>query len=347
MFADDEAEHLITLRFASPVAYNEDLAALNMAMAVGAQSHPEYRSNPHIAATLFSRAHKFAFMGMLASPSTKMVRLFLLLAFFLLGAGRRNASSMYMGIAARAAVMKGLHQRQALQGLPPSEVDARCAQYQSLIHTTMLTKARIRTWNSLRVLDVLAGFIIGRPQHIPEVWHSRRCNNDSAGDSSARSAEGAFDRLARGCDSVEDIVRQLRSGNMLHYPTAENLLERLRKWIQTLPEASRNLSYDAPLDLNTDERRELMGNINISCVYYFGVMLITRPFLIAYLLSRLRGNAPHHLNANPESSSEEGADNHDISKLAQVCVGSMIYLAEMCRGLKKLGFLFGNLCLLQ
>lgn len=37
-----------------------------------------------------------------------MIRLFLLLTFYMLGANQRNAAAMYLGIATRAAVVLGL-----------------------------------------------------------------------------------------------------------------------------------------------------------------------------------------------------------------------------------------------
>lgn len=76
-------------------------------------------------------------------------------------------------------------------------------------------------------------------------------------------------------------------------------------------------------------------------------MLITRPFLIAYLVSRLRGRAPDHLIVDPDEATDVRIKNHEVSKLAQVCVGSVVYLTEMLQRLQKLGFAYGNLCLLQ
>lgn len=46
---------------------------------------------------------------MLENPSLEMVSLFLLMSFYMLGACRRNAAFMYLGVAARAAVALGLH----------------------------------------------------------------------------------------------------------------------------------------------------------------------------------------------------------------------------------------------
>lgn len=46
---------------------------------------------------------------MLEDPCLDMVRCFLLMAFYMLGACRRNAAFMYIGVAAKAASALGLH----------------------------------------------------------------------------------------------------------------------------------------------------------------------------------------------------------------------------------------------
>ena len=63
-----------------------------------------------------SLAQSAAFAGMLESQSLYTVQIFLLLSFYMLAAGRRDAVFMYLGIAARAAVVIKLgaeHQSQS------------------------------------------------------------------------------------------------------------------------------------------------------------------------------------------------------------------------------------------
>lgn len=61
------------------------------------------------AAKLFSYARKIALEGMLENPSLDMVRAFLLMAFYMFGACRRNSAFMYLGVASKAADILGLH----------------------------------------------------------------------------------------------------------------------------------------------------------------------------------------------------------------------------------------------
>lgn len=50
-----------------------------------------------------------AFNGMLEYPSINLVRMFLLMAFYMLGASRRNSAFMYIGVASKSADILGLH----------------------------------------------------------------------------------------------------------------------------------------------------------------------------------------------------------------------------------------------
>ena len=88
----------------------EDLAAHDMALAIGAQARANGPRDAQTAATYFSRAQSIAFRDMLSHTSLSMVRLFTLLAFFTLGACQQNAAFMYLGVAAKAAIVLGLHQ---------------------------------------------------------------------------------------------------------------------------------------------------------------------------------------------------------------------------------------------
>jgi Fungal specific transcription factor domain len=56
-------------------------------------------------------AQRIAFEGLLCEPSIAMLQIFTLMAFYLMGACRRNAAFMYLGIACKAACSLGLQGR--------------------------------------------------------------------------------------------------------------------------------------------------------------------------------------------------------------------------------------------
>jgi hypothetical protein len=84
-------------------------AALDLMVSIGAQCRAADAVDHRYASTLFSRAQKSVMGDGLEDPSIDMVRCFLLMTFYMLGACRRNAAFMYLGIASQASSALGLH----------------------------------------------------------------------------------------------------------------------------------------------------------------------------------------------------------------------------------------------
>jgi hypothetical protein len=78
-------------------------------VAIGAQSLPNDRKTIQVEQFYFARGQRRAFANMLEDPSVDLVRVFLLMSFYMLGACRRNTAFMYLGVASRAAVALGFH----------------------------------------------------------------------------------------------------------------------------------------------------------------------------------------------------------------------------------------------
>lgn len=99
-------------------------AAFNLALAIGAQvrGQAEYLQ---LSKAYFLRAREIAFDGMLMSQNLNTVRHFVLLTFYSLGACNRNAASMFLTIAAKAAVILGLHSSENDRDLPEEELSTR------------------------------------------------------------------------------------------------------------------------------------------------------------------------------------------------------------------------------
>jgi hypothetical protein len=87
----------------------EDLTAIYMMIAIGAQCKGRTQADLLCAARYFCQARKMAFEGFLEDPTVYMARDFLLMAFYMFGACRRNAAFMYIGVAAKASIVLGLH----------------------------------------------------------------------------------------------------------------------------------------------------------------------------------------------------------------------------------------------
>ncbi|CAI7629707.1 unnamed protein product [Penicillium glandicola] len=308
----------------------EDTAALDLALAIGAQVEGD-NEDQNLAKGYFCRARQIAFEDMLMGQSLSTVRLFLLMAFYMLGACHRNAASMFLAVATKAAIILNLQSPINHGNLSTNDFEQ-----------------RQRVWNSIRNIDILGSFILGKPKNLPSKQPS--LIPTVIGTEEETHALSTFYATGQACNILEDIAETLSKDNLLHVPTAERLLERLRQWSRDLPPGIRRFSHVSTSqdgDLKSTDRQALVGSMHVSCVYYFAVILITRPYLIAYLTSRLRGKAPDQLISDPDEASDINIKNNKVSKLAQVCVSSAIYMVEMCQRAKASGFDFGNLCLLK
>ena len=281
--------------------------------------------------------------GMLMKPTLSMVRLFLLMTFYMLGVYHRSAATMYLTVATKAAVVLGLDN---LRDISAGSLDSRYSDVLFRNYNNQAEHGRSRTWTSLRILDVLASFILGRPQNLLPTMQSA-LQSDNINEALTRSGRANFAAMSKGCSLVEDIVQVQRKESLLNVSTAEELLNRLRCWTQSLPDTVRQFSSGDVSGLDPADRQALIGSVHISCLYYFGVILITRPFLVAYLMSRLRGRAPDHLINDPKEASDLRIKNNKVSRLAQVCFGAATHMAVTLQKIKGSGFTLGNLCFVK
>lgn len=111
MGSDDD----LTSGFPSPADPKSDreetrAAILDLVVAIGAQSRRQEPGSLHAERFYFARGQHRTFSNFLEDPSMDLVRVFILMAFYMLGACRRNAAFMYLGVASRAAVALGLHE---------------------------------------------------------------------------------------------------------------------------------------------------------------------------------------------------------------------------------------------
>ncbi|KAJ5980615.1 hypothetical protein N7481_007913 [Penicillium waksmanii] len=182
-----------------------DLKAIfDLVFAIGAQARG-VGNDPQISTSHFLRARGTAFQGMLMTQTLDMVRLFTLLTFYTLGACNRNAASMFLSVAAKAAVILSLNATGNHQNSSEEEI---CA----------------RVWISVRNLDVLSSFIFGRPKSLPALatdWLESPQYDLGRG----RNSCPLFTAMAKACNLLDQIVDTLGiNGNILHVPAAEDLL---------------------------------------------------------------------------------------------------------------------------
>jgi hypothetical protein len=106
------------------------MALADLMISIGAQCCKTEPSIVQAGNFVFARGQRHAFKGMLEDPNLELVRAFLLMSFYMLGACHRNVAFLYLGVATQAAVALGLHSKDSYASVP---ADDRQKRYQFLI----------------------------------------------------------------------------------------------------------------------------------------------------------------------------------------------------------------------
>ncbi|KAL4736361.1 hypothetical protein BDV11DRAFT_211283 [Aspergillus similis] len=309
---------------------NKKMAVLrDIMIAIGAQSSKTDLS-PAIMRPerfFFKRAQQCAFAGMLENPSMDLIRLFILLSFYMLGACRRNAAFMYLGVAARAAAALGLH----LTAVTPFDADEQ--------QKRQLTNHRTRVWMSLCTLDLLVSSILGRPPATANL-HSEPADIESTPPIGAGD-----DRLVASYNMtriLDEIVSRLYNEKAASTEVAESLLDKLKQWSNDLPESL--LSSPSTPQERLAAQEHIIGSLHIACAYHFAVIIVTRPFMIQVLgvrLARIHQDSPGIIQ--DDTLLEDPAH----TRLANACVESALYMIQTCLEVHQSRLLLGNMCILK
>ncbi|OJI85072.1 hypothetical protein ASPTUDRAFT_120061 [Aspergillus tubingensis CBS 134.48] len=301
-----------------------EMAVAGMIIAIGAQASKRTVSTEQAERYFFSRAQRSAFEGMLENPSLTLIRLFLLMSFYMLGACRRNAAFMYVGVAVRAAVALGLHLTELADAVPSPE------QHQ-----------RARVWMSVYNLDLLVSSILGRPAATAAL---RSETEDGPIRYALLEGHMSIGLVASyGVSRIlEDIISSMYSKDGASAELADSLLAKLKQWSDELPGPlvePPNLDFDEPA-----ARTHIINNLHVACIYHFAVITATRPFLVSVLGVRL---ARLHNDSTDGTSSDLLHEDAAHSNLATACIDSALYMIQTCSEVHRSGLMLGNMCILK
>ncbi|POR34382.1 Uncharacterized protein TPAR_05447 [Tolypocladium paradoxum] len=334
------------------------LASLYLVLAIGACCRGQGDVDARTSSMYFTQGQQLSFRSMLHDPTCMMVNNFLLMAFYMFCACRRNTSLLYLGISAKAATILGLHLSESFVSHDAEE--------------TNIAHAKSRTWESLRILDLHCNIILGRPTSItahslPQMGRRhgvRTGTNPSVHDSDASSShrEAAVNANYDLCAHLEDISLALMKRGSLDLGTAEGFLQKLRDWAKALPGGlregisrgarKRNVDNSSSTpSTSTTHRQRTIGNLHVACGYYFGVLLITRPFLVACVIPTLQQvQRPESFPDGARAPTRRITGREEIARvkeLSQVCLGAAVYMMQMCKDAHSLDLLLDNMCVLQ
>lgn len=150
------------------------------------------------------------------------------------------------------------------------------------------------------------------------------------------------------CSILETVVGKFADDRALDSPSAEHFLQLLQEWSQVLPVSLRQRpsKADKLLQNSPDYREKMIANIHVAGTYYFGIILVTRQFLIQHIMPQLRGHPSEvRKDQHPNERPKKGTD--ATAELSRACIGAATYLAAMCREAVDAGILLGNMCIIK
>ncbi|KAF2644007.1 hypothetical protein P280DRAFT_223030 [Massarina eburnea CBS 473.64] len=258
-------------------------AVFFLVLAIGAQESQEQRSE-----AWFTHARDLLIKHMCNSMNVATVQGFTLVAIYTLRAFQPNGAYLYFSLAARTAYAIGLHRTEVNASFGPS-----------------IKTMRDRIWKSLRVVDMLISTNLGRPPSTSDVDCTVKYSV-----SAPRNEVGAhvLDASVQIFMIIERVVVEVYSRKRISLQIADYVSRQLKGWASKWLQALSDIIY-----LRSESpRNAVIGSCSTLCSYYYGVMLLTRPFLIyelyEYMGASMKGGGTQGDHQNKRKYADAALD---------------------------------------
>lgn len=305
---DDITDHLCAWT-AEADADNTDFnsSIYYLVMAIGALHRSADDADLDQAEFYFQRGREIGVTSFLEDPSVLTIQAYALITFYMLSAVRRNGAFMLLGIAVRAAYALGLHRSDISNLFEPRE-----------------RLARERVWKSLRVLDLYMSGSLGRPPATSEVDGGSVSWNRSTRDYEDIQMDGrTTSATLRICFIFERILNEVYCRREVSVQLVESISRQYRDWTAQLPAGLQADSLDQKAGSTSPTLRQTIGIAHLKGAYYWTIILLTRPFLIFKVSSKIKGR--------PED--EESAGSSVTMTLSEACIDAALRSIEIATDL--------------
>ncbi|KAM3417210.1 hypothetical protein BST61_g5470 [Cercospora zeina] len=259
-------------------------AAYYLVLAIGAQE-----SHDGKAESWFAHAQDILLRHLTSSMNVSTVQGFALIAIYMLRAFQPNGAYLYFSLAARTAYAIGLHR---------TEVNASFGE--------ALRATRDRIWKSLRVVDMLISNLLGRPPSTSDVDCTVKYGKHGVAEVPFGESSHVIDASVQIFMIIERVVVEVYSRKRISLRIAGYVSHQLKSWASTW---LRPLSDTAT---RSASREEIVGACSTLCSYYYGIMLLTRPFLIyesyEYMGASLKGPGTHKEHQEKQKYADAALD---------------------------------------
>ena len=225
-------------------------------LAIGAQTSPGHQDK--FAETIFTYGRYLTARDCMEDASLLTVQSYALITMYLLGASRRNAAFMHLGIAVRAAYAIGLHRKDVALSLPKHDF-----------------KVRERLWKALRTLDLFMSASLGRPPSTSETRNTE--------------ADEDYSTSNDLCSIFEKILTDVYSRRMISTEALSHIGAHHRRWASRF---FRDLAANRvePFASVHSDTLPNIGLLHIKEAYYWSIMLLTRPFFVESVILHVRAS---------------------------------------------------------
>jgi hypothetical protein len=213
---------------------------------------------------------------------------------------------MLFGIAVRAAYALGLHRRDISSLFEPKE-----------------RKTRERVWKSLRVLDLYMSASLGRPPATSEVDGGRVSWDRATRDYETIQMEGLeSSAMLRICFIFERIMNEVYCRREVSVQLVESISRQYRDWTLNLPAGLLTDGLDQKIGTTIPTLHQTIGVAHLKGAYYWSIILLTRPFLIFKVSSKIKGKG---------EDEEHGSS--VTSTLSEACIDAALRSIEIATDL--------------
>lgn len=126
---------------------------------------------------------------------------------------------------------------------------------------------------------------------------------------------------------------------------AENLVIKLQQCIRSVP----SVLKQPIIENNPEMRHVILGNVHVSGLYYFSVILITRHSLIQHVVPQLASQAHDSTDVSDINVEliHDTPESKRVAHLAEACIEAATFMAQMCFQIMRAGHLMANMCIVK
>lgn len=194
---------------------------------------------------------------------------------------------------------------------------------------------------SLHVLDRISNSILGRHCNVSNTRSADAYCRLTAQDHTSHRAL-ILSATLQSSSILSAMVERLAEDGELDVASAERFFGLLRDWSQRLPAVLRqHLPLEGEVEPDAANRGLIIGKIHAACTYYFGVILVTRPFLVQQIMRQMQSHG------SVSRLTDDVDELEKVKELSTACIEAATYMAQMCDEAMELGVLLGNMCILK